>query len=105
MGVASALFIVPLNAYIQRQAGSKTIGSVIAGSNLVQNIAMLSMLLLTISFALLQLDGFALLAAIAAIATIGGVVIATQVSRLSGYSPTAGVDNLAHTVANRSNDD
>ena len=82
MGVSSALFLVPLNTYLQWQAGSQTLGSLIAASNLMQNIAMLVMLLLTIGFTLVNTDVEWLMAIIAILATVGGVVLVAGVAYL-----------------------
>ena len=46
IGIAGGMFIVPLNALIQFHADESSIGSVLASNNLVQNIAMLSSLVL-----------------------------------------------------------
>lgn len=75
MGLCSALFIVPLNAYLQWRADNQHIGSILVTSNLFQNIAMLAMLVLTVMFAVLILDVRALLYAIATIASLGGLSV------------------------------
>ncbi len=86
MGVSSGLFIVPLNAFIQQQARGTEIGGVIAGSNFVQNIAMLSMLILTIAFAMADIDSRYLLQMMAALTTLVGSAIALLFIRV-GENP------------------
>ncbi len=66
------LFIVPLNALIQFHAREDQLGTVLAANNWVQNVAMLSFLVLTAVIALLGLDSRWLLLLIAAVALIGG---------------------------------
>ncbi|WP_371186434.1 MFS transporter [Thalassotalea maritima] len=49
LGISGGLFIIPLNALMQYHVGDNQLGRVLAGNNWVQNVAMLSGLLLTIS--------------------------------------------------------
>jgi len=56
-GIFSALIIVPLNAQIQYLAPSVHLGTILAGSNFIQNIFMVSFLLLTTIFAYFGMDG------------------------------------------------
>ena len=72
MGIASACLIVPLNAYLQKNTPSEKLGSLIASSNFLQNIAMLVMLLLTIVMALLGIDSRYLLQLMATLTAIIG---------------------------------
>ena len=72
MGIASACLIVPLNAYLQKNTPSEQLGSLIASSNFLQNIAMLAMLLLTIVMALLGIDSRYLLQLMATLTAIIG---------------------------------
>lgn len=51
-GVASGLFIVPLNALIQYHSKEHELGMVLAGNNFVQNVTMFSFLGMTVLFAL-----------------------------------------------------
>jgi hypothetical protein len=81
MGIASAMLIVPLNAYIQQRATANTIGGVIASSNFFQNIAMLTMLGLTIAFALADFDSRYLLQMMALLTTILGSILAWLILR------------------------
>jgi acyl-[acyl-carrier-protein]-phospholipid O-acyltransferase/long-chain-fatty-acid--[acyl-carrier-protein] ligase len=48
IGVMGGFFIVPLNALIQFHAGERELGKVVAGNNLIQNVGMLSFLVLTV---------------------------------------------------------
>lgn len=73
IGVMGGLFIVPLNALIQFSARTRELGKVIAGNNLVQNIAMLSFLAITVAFAIAGLESRLLLSLIAVVAVIGGL--------------------------------
>ena len=73
IGTMAGMFIVPLNSLIQFYAPEKDLGKVLAGNNLVQNISMLTFLLVTIVFSTIGLTSQHLLFFIAAIAVIGGV--------------------------------
>lgn len=73
IGAMGGLFIVPLNALVQFCAGKAEIGKVIAGNNLIQNISMLSFLLVTVVFALLGISSRWLLMLIAGVAVLGGL--------------------------------
>lgn len=73
IGAMGGLFIVPLNALIQFHAGEKTLGTVLAANNWVQNLAMLGFLLLTALFALAGVDSRYLLGVIAVVAFVGGL--------------------------------
>ena len=46
-GVFGGLFIIPLNALIQREAPAGQLGTVLAGNNWIQNLTMVSFLILT----------------------------------------------------------
>ena len=56
LGVFGGIFVVPLNALIQFNAGESDLGSVLAGKNWVQNLVMTVFLGLTVLFALKGLD-------------------------------------------------
>ncbi len=71
VGVMGGLFIVPLNALVQFNAKNAELGRVIAGNNLIQNIAMASFLVLTVAFALVGFSSSNLLAIIALVAIVG----------------------------------
>ena len=51
LGISGGIFIVPLNALIQFHAKDSELGTVLAGNNWIQNIVMLSFLVLTVLFA------------------------------------------------------
>lgn len=71
IGTMGGLLIVPLNALIQFHAGSHQMGRVLAANNLIQNIAMLLFLMVTVMFALAQFESSQLLYLIALVALIG----------------------------------
>jgi acyl-[acyl-carrier-protein]-phospholipid O-acyltransferase/long-chain-fatty-acid--[acyl-carrier-protein] ligase len=67
------MFIVPLNALIQFHARASELGTVLAGNNLVQNLAMLSFLGLTVFFAIQGIDSLGLLHLLTLTALIGAL--------------------------------
>jgi len=71
IGVMGGMFIVPLNALIQYHAEENNLGRVLAANNLIQNIAMLSFLLITVAFAIAGIGSTQLLLLIAVVAVIG----------------------------------
>lgn len=73
IGFMGGLFIIPLNALIQFHAKDKELAQVLAGNNLVQNIAMTGFLLLTVGFSLAGFSSMGLLIIIAIVAVLGGV--------------------------------
>ncbi|MBV1790071.1 acyl-[ACP]--phospholipid O-acyltransferase [Marinobacterium sp. D7] len=73
LGVCGGFFIVPLNALIQYSAGQKRLGTVLAGNNWIQNIAMLGFLGLAVAFSLQGLDSRGLLYLLA-LTAIGGAI-------------------------------
>ncbi|CAA0121275.1 Lysophospholipid transporter LplT [BD1-7 clade bacterium] len=52
LGWSGGFFMVPLNALIQYHAHASTLGTVIAGSNWIQNIAMIAGLMITVALSL-----------------------------------------------------
>ncbi len=72
IGTMGGLFIVPLNAMIQFYANENELGKVLAGNNLMQNIAMLSFLAITVAFALMGISSRQLLMLTAVVAVVGG---------------------------------
>ena len=54
LGMLGGMFIIPLNALIQYHAAERTLGRVLAGNNLIQNVVMLSFLVLTVVLSKLQ---------------------------------------------------
>jgi acyl-[acyl-carrier-protein]-phospholipid O-acyltransferase / long-chain-fatty-acid--[acyl-carrier-protein] ligase len=71
LGFLGGIFLVPLNALIQFNAGEEGLGRVLAANNFIQNTVMLAFLGLTVLAAYLQVGGLAVLAALAVIA-LGG---------------------------------
>ena len=71
MGIGGGLFIVPLNAMIQFTADEQHLGRTLASSFWVQNIAMTSILAMTVAAAYLHISSQTLLYIAAAIAVIG----------------------------------
>lgn len=71
IGLMGGLFIVPLNSLIQYHAGEHELGKVLAANNLIQNIAMLTFLVITVLFAISGIDSLNLLFLIAIVAVIG----------------------------------
>ena len=55
-GIFSAFIMVPLNAYIQYLSPRVHLGTILAGNNFIQNIFMISFLVLTTVFAYLGMD-------------------------------------------------
>ena len=55
LGMLSGIFIIPLNALIQFHAGKHILGRVLASNNLIQNIVMLSFLVLTVLFSMMEI--------------------------------------------------
>ncbi|MFL0804024.1 MAG: acyl-[ACP]--phospholipid O-acyltransferase [Agarilytica sp.] len=72
IGAMGGIFIVPLNAMVQFYANEHELGKVLAGNNLIQNIAMFSFLCVTVSFALLGISAKQLLIFTAIFALLGG---------------------------------
>jgi len=73
IGVGGALLNVPLQALIQFNAGKEATGKVLAGSNFIQNICMLSFLLVTVLSAWASIDGKWLLWLLAGLGVVGAV--------------------------------
>ena len=71
VGVAGGLFIIPLNALIQFHAEKERLGTILAGNNWIQNVAMLTFLGLTAGFAIAGIDSVGLFYILTAVALIG----------------------------------
>jgi acyl-[acyl-carrier-protein]-phospholipid O-acyltransferase/long-chain-fatty-acid--[acyl-carrier-protein] ligase len=71
LGVLGGLFIVPLNALIQFHAGEQQLGKVLAANNLVQNVAMLVFLGLTVLAAIRLVPANAMIVSLALVALAG----------------------------------
>ena len=72
IGLMGGMFIVPLNALIQYCAGEHNLGKTLAANNWLQNVSMLSFLIITVLFAKLGWSSTALLYLIAGVALVGG---------------------------------
>ena len=70
-GLFGGLFIIPLNALIQFHAREEQLGVVLAGNNLIQNIVMLSFLVLTMIVAFGGIPSSLMLHLVALVALIG----------------------------------
>ncbi len=73
IGMMGGMFIVPLNALIQYIADENALGKTLAANNWVQNVCMLSFLMLTVLFTQLGWSSTALLYLIAVVALVGGM--------------------------------
>jgi len=72
-GVFGGLFIVPLNAMIQFHAEEEKLGTVLAGNNWVQNIVMVSFLVVTVAVATFGISSVGLFYFISAITLLGAL--------------------------------
>ncbi|MEN8148133.1 MAG: MFS transporter [Campylobacterota bacterium] len=66
-GLSAGMFIVPLNSFIQKHAPGVHLGTILAGNNFIQNIFMVSFLLLTTIFAYKGINAVGLFYVIAAL--------------------------------------
>ena len=73
LGVMGGFFVVPLNALIQYHARDTQLGRVLASNNLIQNITMLSFLILTVSLAVVGVGSISLIWMLVLVAAIGTV--------------------------------
>ncbi len=71
VGIMGGIFIVPLNALIQFEAPKEHLGTVLAGNNWIQNVAMLGALALTVAFSLVGIDSVGLFYILTAVAVLG----------------------------------
>lgn len=71
LGVMGGFFIVPLNALIQQHAYDKQLGRVLASNNLIQNIMMLSFLIMTVSLAMIGVGSVSIIWLLALVAVVG----------------------------------
>ncbi|KDE39804.1 putative 2-acylglycerophosphoethanolamine acyltransferase [Nitrincola lacisaponensis] len=71
IGVCGGLFIVPLNSLIQYTAREQNLGTVLAGNNWIQNLAMIGFLGLTVLFSLLGFSSTGLFYLLAVVAVAG----------------------------------
>ncbi len=73
LGFLGGLFLVPLNALIQFNAGEAGLGRVLAANNFIQNLLMLSFLGLTVAAAYAQIGSLAVMIALAVVALLGAL--------------------------------
>ncbi len=78
LGFLGGLFLVPLNALIQFNAGEQGLGRVLAASNFIQNIWMLAFLALTVVAARVHVGDATFMLALAVVALIGAVYTVYQ---------------------------
>jgi acyl-[acyl-carrier-protein]-phospholipid O-acyltransferase/long-chain-fatty-acid--[acyl-carrier-protein] ligase len=71
LGLFGGLFIIPLNALIQFHAEEDKLGRVLAANNFIQNVVMLSFLLLTVIFAYLGIGSINLFIMLSFVAISG----------------------------------
>jgi len=78
-GVASGLFIVPLNSLIQYHSEAHELGMVLAGNNFMQNVVMFTFLLMTVLFALMGLGSVGLFYLMLLFAAVGTVYLILKI--------------------------
>ena len=74
-GMSGAFFTIPLNALIQFEAKEGKLGKILAGSNFIQNIAMLSFLALATAFAYFKIDALYLFYFIIIVSFLGACYV------------------------------
>jgi acyl-[acyl-carrier-protein]-phospholipid O-acyltransferase/long-chain-fatty-acid--[acyl-carrier-protein] ligase len=72
-GIMGGFFVVPLNALIQHHAHDAQLGRVLASNNLIQNIAMLSFLIMTVALAIIGINSVSIIGALVLVAAIGSI--------------------------------
>ena len=72
-GIGAGMMLVPLNALIQAHSAKDSLGSVLAGKNWIQNMAMIGLLLLTVLLARSNVNSVYILYLNALIAVVGSV--------------------------------
>ncbi len=91
IGFFGSIMVIPLSALIQFYAPKKQLGTILAGSNLVQNICMLLGLMLTVAFAYFNFNETWLLTILAIIAAIGAVQTVRFLPHVFVYGIVAGI--------------
>ncbi len=111
VGFMGGMFIVPLNALIQFQAPKDKLGTVLAGNNWVQNVAMMAGLALTVVFASAGTGSVGLFYLLTAVALIGtgytvrklphslARIVATMILKRRYRIEVVGFDNLPQSGA------
>lgn len=77
-GFFGGVFVVPLNALIQFNAKESELGTILAGNNFVQNVAMLGFLVLTVLASVTGMSSVPIIATLAAIVAVGSVFTLRQ---------------------------
>lgn len=78
LGCSGGMFIVPLNALIQFHAPAEKLGTILAGNNWIQNLVMISFLIITLIVAYLGLNALGLFWFLSAIALFGTLYTLAQ---------------------------
>jgi acyl-[acyl-carrier-protein]-phospholipid O-acyltransferase/long-chain-fatty-acid--[acyl-carrier-protein] ligase len=111
VGMMGGMFIVPLNALIQFEAKKEQLGTVLAGNNWIQNVAMMTALVLTVVFAQAGIDSVGLFYILTAVAIIGTGytvrklphsmvrILATAILKRRYRVEVIGFDNIPQTGA------
>ena len=73
LGIMGGFFVVPLNALIQYHAKDSQLGRVLATNNLIQNIAMLSFLIITVSLAIVGIGSMSMIWLLVLVGVVGTV--------------------------------
>lgn len=80
-GLFGGLFIIPLNALIQLHAPMQQLGTILAGNNWIQNIVMISCLLITLSAALAAIASQIMIQTIPVITIVLALILAWRSAR------------------------
>ncbi|QQO54221.1 MAG: acyl-[ACP]--phospholipid O-acyltransferase [Thiohalocapsa sp. PB-PSB1] len=78
LGVLAGIFIVPLNALIQFNAGERELGRVLAAKNFILNLIMLGALVITVASALAETGSRAIMIALGIVALVGALYTVWQ---------------------------
>ncbi len=73
LGIMGGFFVVPLNALIQYHARDTQLGRVLASNNLIQNMTMLSFLVITVSLAIIGIGSVSLIWLLVLVAASGTI--------------------------------
>jgi len=82
-GLGAGMMLVPLNALIQSNAEPDNLGSIIAGKNWVQNIAMVGLLLITSTVAFYDVNSELILYMNAVMALVGFTVVLNKLKSIN----------------------
>lgn len=78
LGFTGGIFIVPLNSLIQYSAKEEQLGLILSGNNWVQNIVMLSFLVITAFLAVVGIHGVGFFYILSAVALLGSIYTIKQ---------------------------